>query len=386
MTGPQAAKPDLTRTLAAHAADLTPEALPPAAAEAARIFLLDTLAVGIAGARAPHADGVLAVARSWGGVGPTQATAPAAAPGMAPVLGRGIALPAPSAAYVNAFQIHAQEFDCVHEAAVVHPMATILSALMADVARLPVPVDGRRFLAALAAAVDVAAGLGLAARSPLKFFRPATAGIFGCVAGIANLRRLDEAALVAAFGHALSLAAGTMQAHVEGKPGLPLQIANAARNALTAVDLALAGVPGVTAALDGPYGYLPLFEDRFDTGPVLAALGSRFRIGEVSHKPFPTGRAAHGPIAAVQALMRDHGLTAATLDSLTYTAPPLIQRLVGRPARPDMAANYARLCFPWLGAVTLARGTVGLTDFDPASLADPALHRVAARIRVVADD
>jgi 2-methylcitrate dehydratase PrpD len=175
-----------------------------------------------------------------------------------------------------------------------------------------------------------------------------------------------------------------MQAHLEGKPALPLQIANAARGAITALDLAEAGVPGARGSIDGPFGYLPLFEDGFDLEPVLASLGKAFRIAEVSWKPFPTGRAAHGGLVAVQTLMQQ-GLTAATLRRLTYRAPPLIARLVGRPATPGMQAPYARLCLPYLVAVTLTRGTVGLEDFGPERLADPALLEIAARVVVEND-
>ena len=363
--------------LARHALSVEWVTLPEPARHGVRTFLLDTLGVGIAGAKAPFAADIAPKAAAWGGEGP------------APVLGRGIALTAPQAAFLNGYQIHAQEFDCVHEAAVVHPLATVLSALMADTARIPGPVNGADFGAALAAGVDIAATLGLAATTPLKFFRPATAGIFGCVAAMARLRRLDVDVTRSAFGHALAFASGTMQAHVEGKPGLPLQVAHAAQASLMALDLAMAGVPGTDGSIDGPFGYMAMFETGTALAPLLDRLGQDWRIAEVSHKPFPTGRAAHGAIVATQALMRDHGITPANLESLTYTAPPLIHRLVGRPlpAYPAaMTANYARLCFAWLGAVVLTRGTVGLADFTPGRLTDPALHSLGARIRVVADN
>jgi 2-methylcitrate dehydratase PrpD len=51
-----------------------------------------------------------------------------------------------------------------------------------------------------------------------------------------------------------------------------------------------------------------------------------------------------------------------------------------------MAPAWARLCLPWLGAVVLTRGTVGLADFAPDRLSDPALLALADRIRVEADD
>jgi 2-methylcitrate dehydratase PrpD len=337
-------------------------------------FLHDSLAVGVAGRNAAHADAVLAIAKGWGD-GP-----------VAGVLGRpGSRLPAPSAAFVNAFQIHGQEYDCVHEPAVLHPLATVLAALLAEAERGD-PVSGAQFLAALVAGVDVAVTLGIAAPDALQFFRPATAGIFGCVAAIATLRAMPRKVALDAFGHAMAFASGTMQAHLEGKPALPVQVANAARNSLVAIDLALGGMPGVAHPLDGPFGYFALMEKRAELVAALARLRQGHRITEVSWKPFPTGRAGHGGIVAVQRLMTRQGLAAEVLESLEYHAPPLIRRLVGRPAKRGMEPGYARLCLPFLAAVTVLRGTVSLGDFQRETLDDPAVLALAARISVVADD
>ncbi len=354
-----------------HALSTTFDQVPADAIRAAKTFILDTIGVGIAGKNAPYADEIFAAAAAWGaGEG-------------AHIFARGVALPAPGAAFVNGFQIHCQEFDCVHEPAVVHPMATILAALLADAdARRPVP--GKDFLIAITVAVDVAAGLGVAARSGIRFFRPATAGIFGATLGIARLRGFSEQEALDALGYALAFASGTMQAHVEGKPALPVQIANAARGAVAACDIAGAGLPGPNDVFDGAFGYLALFETEAKIAPVLASLGKTWRIAEVSHKPFPTGRAAQGGITAVQQL-RDKGLTPPNLDRLTLTAPPLIHRLVGRPYTEDMTANYARLCFAYCGAVALLQGTVGLSDFAPDRLSDADIKSVAQKIDVVDD-
>lgn len=361
-------------TFARHALGATLEAMPSDAIHAAKTFILDTLGVGISGANAAHAGDVLRAARSWGGAGIGDA---------AHVWGGGARLPAPQAAFVNAFQIHCQEYDCVHEAAVVHPLATILSALMADVERSG-PVSGADFIPALAAAVDTATGLGVAVSSPIRFFRPATAGIFGATLGIARLRKLSLETTMNALGYALSFTSGTMQAHVEGKPALPVQIANASRGALMAIDLAIAGMPGPQDVLDGPYGYFSLFETTSDLAPVLASLGHIWRITEVSWKPFPTGRAAQGGIVAVQDL-RAQGVTTENLVSLELCGPPIIKRLVGRPLIQPLPPNHARLCFQYSGAVTLMRGAVGLEDFTPARLNDPATHTLGAKIMVIDD-
>ncbi|MEC3947437.1 MmgE/PrpD family protein [Sphingobium sp. HWE2-09] len=362
-----------SETLIDHALGIEWAAVPAPAREATRIFLHDSLCVGVAGRNAAHADAVLAIAQGWG------------EGGSASVLGRpGLTLPAASAAFVNAFQIHGQEYDCVHEPAVLHPMATVLAALLGEAER-GAPVSGSDFLGAIVAGVDVAVTLGLAATGPLSFFRPATAGIFGCVAAITRLRRMERQQALDAFGHALAFASGTMQAHVEGKPALPVQVANAARSSLVAIDLARAGMPGVAAPIDGPFGYLALQEVSHDLPAALALLAQGHRITEVSWKPFPTGRAGHGGIVATQRLMAEQGLRPEWLERLDYHAPPLIHRLVGRPTRPHMEPGYARLCLPWLIAVTLTRGTVSLADFRRESLDDPALLALAARIAVVND-
>jgi 2-methylcitrate dehydratase PrpD len=356
-----------------HALGLTWDAISDAAKQAATTFLHDSLCVGVAGAKAPNADAILAVAKTWGEGGACS------------VLGRpGVVLPAASAAYVNAFQIHCQEFDCVHERAVLHPMATLTAAVRAEAERSG-PYTGEALIAAIVVGVDIAVALGLAPTTPLRFFRPATAGIFGATAALCRLRGLSRETALDAFGYALAFSSGTMQAHVEGKPALPVQVAHAARSALDAVDLAVAGLKGPQRSIDGPFGYLTLFEVEYDLGPILRDLAGVRRICEVSWKPFPTGRAAQGGLVALRTLMDTHGLTAANLETLVFSAPPLIKRLVGRRPHAGMDVAYARLCLAYLASVALHRGEVGLGDFSPERLNDPAILALAEKISVVED-
>ena len=359
-----------SRAFATYA--LTQSVFSDSAYDAAKTFILDTLGVGIAGANAPFRDTVGSVAASWGeGSGAT-------------VFGTNASVPPATAAYLNGFQIHSMEYDCVHEPAVVHPMATVFAAISSEAQRRGV-TTGFELMEAVIVGVDVAVELGVAVSSPLKFFRPATAGLFGATLGIARLRGFDEATALSAMGCALAQVAGVMQAHLEGKPTLPVQIAGAARAAVVACDLAEAGLHGPEAALEGPAGYFAMFEDEADAQAAAKRLGRVHRITEVSWKPFPTGRAAQGGITLVQAL-REQGVRAENLESLTLSAPPIIPRLVDRPATLGMSPNYARLCFPWLGALTLVEGTVELSHFTREQLDDPELHRLAARIRVDTND
>ena len=358
---------DISRVFAAYAR--TQSVFSDSAYDAAKTFLLDSLGVGIAGSKAPFQDSVHTVVRNWGeGEG-------------AHLWGHGQTAPQASAAYLNGFQIHSMEYDCVHEPAVVHPMATILAAVGSEV-EMRGKTSGFELMEALIVAVDVAVELGVAVKSPLKFFRPATAGLFGATLGIARLRGLDEATALSAMGCALAQCAGVMQAHVEGKPTLPVQIAGAARAAVVACDLAQAGLHGSEQSIEGPFGYFAMFEDEVALNAAAEQLGKIHRITEVSWKPFPTGRAAQGGVPLVQRLM-EQGVTADNLDYLELQAPPIIPRLVARPATTGMSPNYARLCFPYLAAITLTRGTVGLEDFTRDNLDDPDLLTLADKVSVV---
>ncbi|HHL42655.1 MAG TPA: MmgE/PrpD family protein, partial [Hellea balneolensis] len=53
-----------------------------------------------------------------------------------------------------------------------------------------------------------------------------------------------------------------------------------------------------------------------------------------------------------------------------------------RKAVPDMTANYARLSFAYLAAMTLKTGSVALQDFTPKSLNDREILDAAAKVNV----
>src|ERR1700680_5142648 len=160
-----------------------------------------------------------------------------------------------------------------------------------------------------------------------------------------------------------------MQARSEGTPQLAMQMGFAARSAIAAVELARRGMPGPRAPISGQFGYFALFDGEADPAP-FDQLGRAWRICELSHKPFPTGRATHGGIDGLQRLIAPHGIAADRLKAGRFIVPPLTHRLVGRKPGPDMSVAYARLCLSYCGAVRLRRGTVGLDDFSPPALAD----------------
>jgi 2-methylcitrate dehydratase PrpD len=302
----------------------------------------------------------------------------------ATVWGSGEKLPLAQAAMVNAYQIHSQEFDCVHEGAVVHPMAAILPCLLGWAEREG-GVSGEGLIRAVIAGVDVAVNLGLSSRAPMRFFRPANCGGFGATAALALFAGLDEKQTRDALGIYYGQCAGTMQAHVEASPQLAMQMGFAARAAVTAIELARRGMPGPRAPISGQFGYFALFDGAADPAP-FDELGRIWRISELSHKPWPSGRATHGGLDGLQRLIAAHGITPDQVAAGRFLVPPLTYRLVGRPPHEEMTVAYARLCLAYIGAVCLRHGTVGLGDFTPEALGDPETLALARRLGVIAND
>ena len=322
--------------------------LPQVRADAIRL-LADTLAGGAAGAASAEATGLVSAIRKWGGSSEARLLC-------------GGHSPAPSAAFFNGFATHCLEWDAVHEPAVVHALSVVTAALLAASDRAG-GSDPEQFLTALALGVDIASGLGLSATGPMRFFRPATAGVVGAALAVARLEGLSREQMAHALGLAYSFAGGTMQAHVEASIALPLQIGRAAQAAVQTVDLVKAGMTGPHDVLEGSFGYSALIEP-LDLARYTSTLGKVWRISDVSIKPFPSGRASHGALGALQ----DLDLALDTVESIELFAPPLIHRLVGRPYKPGAPMSYNRLCLAFLAPLMLRDGHIDprLDDTIPA--------------------
>lgn len=365
--------PTASERLAHHAAEIGSATPSAESIAAAKIWILDTFGVGIAGATAEAQENLRQAARHWGD-GAT-----------ATVWGTALRLPGPSAAFLNATQVHCQEYDCLHEGAVVHAMATLLPAAMAFAERRG-GISGLAFLRAVIAGLDVSAGIGLASKGAFRFFRPATAGGFGAAAATALLAGLGEDGIAHAMGIQYAQTSGTMQAHMEASHVLPMQIGAAARAAFTSADLAAAGLSGPRDVLEGRYGYFPLFEGDWDIALLWQALRAGRLVRDFSHKPYAAGRATHGGIEGILTLRAEHAIAPENVDHVRIIGPPLINRLVSRPDVTAPNSFYARLCMAFMGAKALQHGKIDISHCRDAALTDPRTHELARRIRMETDD
>ncbi len=367
-------KADAIHGLVRHVVASGYEDLSKQAVESTKTFILDSLGVAIVGSLAPGVQETLRVLGEWGGK--KEST----------VLVSGHRLPSPSAAMMNSFLMHNQEFDCVHDRAVLHPFTTALPVALA-LAETKGGVTGRELLTAVALGVDVSCSIGISSRAPITHFRPGTAGAFGAVAAAGKIAGFDEQTLGNAMGIVYSQICGTLQPHHEGAMVNSMQTGFNARAAITAIALAAEGVIGASNVLEGRYGYFPLFEGEYEIDEVLANLGKDWQVERVGHKPYPCGRLTHGAVEAALKLQISHRIAADDVAECKVVVSPLVYRLVGRPLDSDNpSAQYAKLSIPFVMATALIRNTVFVTDFWQNALRDPEVHNLASRIRVGEDE
>ena len=335
--------------------------LPPDAVENTKKFLMDTLAVGVAGRCAAGSDRMVEAVKSWG-----QGDA-------ARVIGRpDVRVPAATAAFLNGYQCHCLEWDCLHEEAVVIAMCVPVAALAAEAEQNP--VAGETFLTALALSVEIAVTLGRASETAPRFFRPAVSGLMGAALGVAYMRGYSKEQMLETLGLAYSQASGTMQAHWEGAMVLAAQVGVGARAAIYSADMAAAGIRAPVDVILGQFGFFTLFEtaDRIDAD--LARLGAPWKVTELAHKPYPAGRATQSVLTMFQSLQAEHAFSAEGIERVIARVPPLIMLLVGRPLEPEMTSSYARLCLKVIGPMFLLDG-----EIDPRKLPEDAAPPEAVR-------
>lgn len=363
--------PSLLDKVVDYALTTPSNAFSPEAISAAKLFLSDTLACALAGSDSLHHRAMV--------------KAFSANQGLYSAPGRPEKLVRDDAAVLTAHSIHCLEWDAVHEPAVTHAMSVTTGALYADAQGLG-DVSGQAFLEAIIVGVDIASRLGVAAGGALRFFRPATAGLIGAAAAVARLRGLSTSITHHALGLAYSQVQGTMQAHLEGTPTLAVQVALSARAALNACDMATAGMTAPQDIFEGPFGYFTLIEQGGDFGAALEGLGEHFAITDLSIKPYPSGRASHGILSTLFKYLDSGRVTPETFAGLTAKVPPLVHRLVGRPAQIKMTTAYARLCAPYLVGLALRDGRIDPRTFTDADFADTAIQSAASKVTVEIDD
>ncbi|WP_439616744.1 MmgE/PrpD family protein [Shinella sp.] len=292
----------------------------------------------------------------------------------------GGAAPSSLAALVNGTAAHALDFDDNFHPARAHASAVLVPALLAVAGAA---VSGRHFLEAYLTGLEAQAAVGFGV-NPSHYNRgwhgTSTVGTIGAAAGVARLLGAGIEQTAQAMSLATSMACGPKGQF--GTPAKPLHAGIAARNAVEAARLALAGSAGRLDILERPQGFLDLFGGDEPRGwsdwPMEDAHIIETR-GLVT-KRHPCCASTHRAIDALLDLKREHGLTAADIVRIeTKVGLSAVRNLVYREPENGMQARFSmHYCL----ATALVNDGLSLKDFEPSALHRPQIQALMSRIEM----
>ncbi|MGD6980250.1 MmgE/PrpD family protein [Citricoccus zhacaiensis] len=343
----------------------------------ARHRLLDGLGNIVAGHRAPGMQELVDSVAAWGGRPDST------------VLGDGRRLPAHHAAMLNAALMRSFDFEPVgaegpgQRQVAAHLTGTTVPVALAVGEREG--STGREVLTALLAGEDIAARLAFGSGFDVYSGQDNTGTVNGVGATVIAclLMGLDEERTRHALGLAVNQLAGTVASIFDHASAFKLPMAFAARNAITAAEMAAAGVTGPEDPIGGRFGFLQTYCADPDPEVMLERLGEEFYADAVI-KPWSCCRAAQPSLDACTRLLRDARVSAERIEHVVvHVTPRTAAGFVGQRFEagdcPEVSAAFS---IHYTAAAALAFGTVRPEHLAPEAMADPRVARLLDRIEI----
>lgn len=363
-----------TRQLAEFSASLRFDDLPDEVVSKAKLCILDTLGCCIFGASLPSVKMLADMVA-------VEECAPQAA-----VFGMSLRTSPASAALVNGTSAHAFQLDEIHIESTLHPGSLALPAAFALAENDPT-VSGRDLIAAMVAGYEIGIRIGLAAKGGMfktGFHNQGTTGVFIAAAAAAQVLRLNAHQTQHALGIAGSQAAGLMAVQ-DGAMTKSFHSGRAAQSGVYGAQLARLGYTGIPDVLEAPYGaFFSSFVDEWSETALLADLGTRWEILRVGFKPAPASNGSITAMTAIDRIMREHGLTAADIDTITAFVSHNTLHHCGWPYEADRIQSVlsAQMNLRYGLAVMALERKSGAEQFAESKIRDPQILTFIERIKV----
>jgi 2-methylcitrate dehydratase PrpD len=345
------------------------EDIPAGVLQNAKLMILDTLGVIVAGARDPGCK----LLAQWV---KDQEAAPRAT-----VIGQSFRSSPLLAALANGHASHALDYDdSGHYSTQTLPAAFALGepARMSGAKILQAYILGREVCSRLDAAFD-AGRESLRGPTYRGWHHTGTNGSLGAAAAAAVVQGLDLEQMKTAFGIAANGACG-LRANM-GTMAKALVSGNAARNGVMAASLAERGFTAEKSILETAQGMADAFCDEgdIDWNSMTQDLGKRYELerGAIT-KEYPCCSPAHRPIEAVLEIVKTHGIRADDVDWIECDPHSFSLR---RQQAGD--AHEGQYSLAYCLSVALLDGRMGLRQMTDERVQSQDVQALMRRLRIV---
>lgn len=288
-----------------------------------------------------------------------------------------------NAALINGTSSHVLDFDDCSDTLGGHPSAPILPALLALAE--DIDASGRDVLLAYIAGYETETRIarGVNFYHYEKGWHPtATLGIFGAAAASSRLLNLSPDAVASALSLSVSMSAG-VKANF-GTMTKSLQVGHSSRNGLFATLLAKEGFTAHSEAFEHKQGFLNVFNGpgTFDSGKILDGWADPLDIVEpgVAIKQYPCCGSTHPALDAMIEIARSHPIEP---DDVVQVDAWVHARRLAHTNRPDpQSALEAKFSLQYCLARALKHSRVVLEHFEGDAFRDRDVRRIMEKIRV----
>jgi 2-methylcitrate dehydratase PrpD len=359
----------MTEILAAFVANTGNDDIPSPLYDHAKVALLDTVGVLLAGKEEPVTKKLLQLAEFSGGK--EQST----------VMGHGVKKSALQAALINGSAAHALDYDDSSARFWGHPTCSIYTSLLSlgELERK----SGRDLLASYLIGLEV--GFIVADSVGEAMYRAGfhTTGVLGIVAsaaGCARLLALDSDQSSNALAIAATQSAGLKRSF--GTMCKPFHAGKAAEGAVMAVLLARDGFTGAGDIFEGPNGLLVSHGAGVNDFS-LGMLGRTWGVENLSQKFHAACNWIHSPIEAALAIKKEHkDLKADNIKSVQIIVSDIA--LATADVVQPRTGLEGKFSIPYCVASALETGNTGVSAFTDEAVSSPKIKELIAKTKVKA--
>jgi 2-methylcitrate dehydratase PrpD len=358
----------VTEKLAAFAEGVSYDRLPPEVIQRAKMAILDSFANMLAcGVHFEPAT----LARVIGQFSPS---------GESTVYGLFQKRSCADAALINGLMGRILDLDDGHLAGRGHPGALLVPTVFSLGEKALKP--GKEALAALVVGYEAYTRMGKT-MNPMHrdrgFDTTGTIGVFAAALAASRLLGLSAVQMVWSMGIAGSMAGGLNEYLSDGSMPKNLHPGMAARNGILSAQLAQAGISGPKTVLEGKRGFIQALVGKIDAEKIVADLGKSYGIMDTYFKRHACMRRIHAAVDCACYLAGEKKIDPKRIAKIMVHTSSFIMELNNPNPETIVAAQGS---VPFCVALAFLFGRVGLAEFVPENLKNPALLALVKKVEV----
>lgn len=368
--------PPVTHRFATFVATTDYSAISRNAIENAKLHILDTLGVALAGYEHPVANIVLDYCQSTGGTPDVT------------IIGSSQKTSVPMGAFANGLLAHAIDYDDWDAVARVgHPSCMVVASSLST--GEAAGASGKDFLRAYLVGIEIATQIAAACPDIIKrgFHSTPIYGSMGSAAAAASVLRLKADQVRAAFGIAASAAGGLFRQ--QGSMVKPFHAGNGARNGVEAALLAARGFTADEAIIENPIGFCDTFffgDNTCDYEKMLEGLGNPFYVDSpgLSFKLYPCSAPQFLAADATLHLVRQHDIRFEDVKSVELRLNPARYKQHYRAT--VQSGLQGKFTTNYVCAVAVLNGRLDRACFTDAKVREPEVQEAMNKVNVIMDE